>query len=1175
MNPYKLGPYSEGDAFFGRSKEINEMYRSFIQNDYLVCYANSGEGKSSILNAGLFPKMKQNMFYPINIRFKFNEDDSDSPDFDQIIGSVIEESTRHFVWQYSPIVDNSISSDNCWQEQLIMSSVWLRLRYGNLQTKNEHDEIVTYIPVLVFDQFEEVFTNASSELWTQTFFDWLQELSTDVCPKRIVKLIEDHDDEFEMCIASCCKRFKAIFSLRSEYVGNVDYWGLQHFYIPDLKNNRYFLKPLTPDGAKEVIMQQDGFPYIQEEESENILYGCCSEERYIKAGMPCIPASILAIVCHEIYSLDNQNRQLLFTDLVEDKGKTIETLLEHFYQQTLIESGINNEETQQIFENTFVDEKNNRRKVNLNTKTELSKIEFKEKFLKKLIDAGLIRVIEKNKENLIVEIVHDRFCSIINRHIKKRQDNQRVRLLKRTENITVISFLSVISCFIGWCVNSHIISNIVKIAVIKDCSFMSESWYSVYFLFTLTLLPFLAVSISKRLKSTKRLVGIGLLLSIITGYMYATHGDRSQEKVIQALMLFSFFFLSLPVCLRMNERCKNYLIALWDSLPLRVYLLLISLLCYYLSIWNVGSEPIDSAWGLVIIPVLFNEVIRYIFESSKSIIIWIILGGLVCVLCGNAYMNFVIPLYGVFIVVLGIAFCFYLTYNACSLLKRSLISLVFFIITSILFCTNLGFCFLKIEYSSQVKIISWKTVIAKDKHNRYGLRDAISGDTIIPYIFSEYQEERKIDNRDYYHVLSFPINKKVDVNQCYPLFVENDTCYIECSPFFMHKLNDLIRSEDSMQRIQAELYKEQLDRSLYYLKGENFDTFTSNKSSYAVLYDSSVKQITESLNSICQKPAEIEETDMLRLLRSMTYYSLLDYLNIVNNKKSLDQYILPFMSSLFIEIENVSFNFQFDSNFNFSINNDKKDSIQISFLKVENRQLRENKLYAWERFFSGVCCTDINFNCGDFVNNINSAHNVLDPSIIKEVESINKELKDINTELKKNKKKVPIPVMQKLMKVMGICEQLNLKDTNLGKVSKDMKDLPKTCHIIMEQLKKTINKVDSTDKDGIYNDELKSVYGWLQCLYFFRGYNLKDYSDTYDVNNSSNKLFKYLRELKEDINNEEINIKNKFQSLQSILQSQKEELGIIVKVLDSEANQDEKINNIVNRYKLLNQNELK
>ena len=47
-NPYKeLSPYLESDAssFKGRTMEIEEMYESFDRNEYLVCHADSGEGR--------------------------------------------------------------------------------------------------------------------------------------------------------------------------------------------------------------------------------------------------------------------------------------------------------------------------------------------------------------------------------------------------------------------------------------------------------------------------------------------------------------------------------------------------------------------------------------------------------------------------------------------------------------------------------------------------------------------------------------------------------------------------------------------------------------------------------------------------------------------------------------------------------------------------------------------------------------------------------------------------------------------------------------------------------------------------------------------------------------------------------------------------------------------------
>ena len=63
-NPYKeLASYEENDAkiFKGRSTEIQEMYENFSNNEYMVCYADSGEGKSSIIEAGLRVRLPENI----------------------------------------------------------------------------------------------------------------------------------------------------------------------------------------------------------------------------------------------------------------------------------------------------------------------------------------------------------------------------------------------------------------------------------------------------------------------------------------------------------------------------------------------------------------------------------------------------------------------------------------------------------------------------------------------------------------------------------------------------------------------------------------------------------------------------------------------------------------------------------------------------------------------------------------------------------------------------------------------------------------------------------------------------------------------------------------------------------------------------------------------------------
>ena len=59
---------SQGYHFKGRSSEISELF-SLIENNLLVTiYGKSGIGKTSILNAGVFPSLKAAGYLPIVCR---------------------------------------------------------------------------------------------------------------------------------------------------------------------------------------------------------------------------------------------------------------------------------------------------------------------------------------------------------------------------------------------------------------------------------------------------------------------------------------------------------------------------------------------------------------------------------------------------------------------------------------------------------------------------------------------------------------------------------------------------------------------------------------------------------------------------------------------------------------------------------------------------------------------------------------------------------------------------------------------------------------------------------------------------------------------------------------------------------------------------------------------------
>jgi len=69
--PFKfLDAYTidDKDIFYGRNKEIDEIYRKFYANRSLLIYGKSGTGKSSVVNCGLRAKIPKSDLFPITVR---------------------------------------------------------------------------------------------------------------------------------------------------------------------------------------------------------------------------------------------------------------------------------------------------------------------------------------------------------------------------------------------------------------------------------------------------------------------------------------------------------------------------------------------------------------------------------------------------------------------------------------------------------------------------------------------------------------------------------------------------------------------------------------------------------------------------------------------------------------------------------------------------------------------------------------------------------------------------------------------------------------------------------------------------------------------------------------------------------------------------------------------------
>src|SRR5271166_5895952 len=142
QNPWPgLAEFAEEDAFFfhGREQEATELFRLVERERLTLLFSRSGLGKTSLLRAGLFPRLRPADYLPPYIRLDHSEV---AEPLAQQIKTVIAEGISARVFDALPPA----------HEQ----TLWEYFHQKDADFWNEKNRPVT--PVLAFDQFEEIFT---------------------------------------------------------------------------------------------------------------------------------------------------------------------------------------------------------------------------------------------------------------------------------------------------------------------------------------------------------------------------------------------------------------------------------------------------------------------------------------------------------------------------------------------------------------------------------------------------------------------------------------------------------------------------------------------------------------------------------------------------------------------------------------------------------------------------------------------------------------------------------------------------------------------------------------------------------------------------------------------------------------------------------------------------------
>lgn len=436
-NPWlALGTYEEKDKdkFKGREQDTQNMLKMLQQNEYVVCYAASGDGKSSLINAGVCPEMRKVGYYPIKIVFSTDEyeginisrKEDGKIDFDAYILRKIEElinlTNRRINKSESQIIFEVDDQFASFPSDL-SSILWWKLRTQTIQMP--HGEF-DYIPVLIFDQFEEILRAR----WKNEFFEWLETLSSDECPDAIYSSVSDYEK------LPSRKKFKAIFSMRYEYVGELDYWTSQRYFIPQMMRGRYFLKPFTIEQAELIIKAHQSDDVASQQLSinaNNIASNLADTDNNVSAIM-------LSLLSYILYDQWSQDKDYEFTP------QNVARLMFTHYENILSRCKISDKERNAL-ESALISSNGARRRMPLSD----------ERLSIFAVNAGNSKIEDLVKEHILrqnddyIELVHDRLVEAIYEGIKKRKEEELILRKKKIKNriLHALLFCAILG-LIGW-----------------------------------------------------------------------------------------------------------------------------------------------------------------------------------------------------------------------------------------------------------------------------------------------------------------------------------------------------------------------------------------------------------------------------------------------------------------------------------------------------------------------------------------------------------------------------------------------------------------------------------------------------------------------------------------------------------------------------------------------------
>lgn len=411
--------------FCGRDVETMEVFRMIDDNIAITLYGKSGIGKTSLLNAGVFPLLREHHYEPLYIRFGTEKNDEQI--FAAQITNVL---TTHFEKAYGPdsieVIDvveentDPTSEDYLW-------SFFARRKFTDMNSR-------ILFPVITLDQFEEnirVNRDQSSILLKQIAY-LLNRLN-------VLKETKVND---KLYIYSY--NFRFIISIRED-----DLYRLEDLininYLSPLKNCRYRLQNLDYESAK-AIVRDVGSVCISPEDVDEISKRIIEISKNEEDGL--IQTNVISLVCSRLFDIVKKKRGKEKITLYDAETYLSMQPFDEYYSTAVDDLS---EGEKKFIETNFVSSDGRRNMVS-------------EESIKKTVksyndltsgETPIFRSVKVTSNKDLIELIHDKLATVVLTHRNRRAELRRSRYL----TLTLISYF-IIAGYLIW----HFLSNILELS---------------------------------------------------------------------------------------------------------------------------------------------------------------------------------------------------------------------------------------------------------------------------------------------------------------------------------------------------------------------------------------------------------------------------------------------------------------------------------------------------------------------------------------------------------------------------------------------------------------------------------------------------------------------------------------------------------------------------------------